>query len=308
MHRHAAYGLTLISEIALPGLLPPDDPPGPEVAFRFGAVPPALKGAERPVVAWQVKPGLALMEDPAGTRYLIRSGREIVIDRAAGASDDMVRTYLLGSALAALLHQRGIYTLHASAVEIGGRAVLFSGVSGTGKSTLAAGLAGQGYPMIADDVAGLVSCESGEVEVLPAFPLTRLWEDGVRRIAADRGAIRRVRPEMDKFHVPAPRFAAAPVPVGAVYFLSVHNRPEIEIAALTPVEGIQNLTRFDFRGRVARILRPAEAGFRVVTQLARDAALRRLLRPASGGDLAALVARVLDDLGASAGPRTARAR
>lgn len=53
------------------------------------------------------------------------------------------------------LSLQGKLVLHASAVEINAKAVLFVGESGSGKSTLATGFANAGYRLLADDSAEL---------------------------------------------------------------------------------------------------------------------------------------------------------
>jgi hypothetical protein len=50
-----------------------------------------------------------------------------------------------------LLSKAGVFSVHASSVQVGDRAVLFTGDSGSGKSTAAFALLRKGYPMIADD-------------------------------------------------------------------------------------------------------------------------------------------------------------
>src|SRR5205085_11497996 len=83
--------------------------------------------------------------------FLMRAGREIVVDPAEGVSGDVLRLYLLGPVLALALHQRGWLMLHASAVAMGQQAVAFLGGSGWGKSTMAGVLHQRGHALVADD-------------------------------------------------------------------------------------------------------------------------------------------------------------
>ena len=77
---------------------------------------------------------------------------------------------------AALLQQRGVMTLHASAIETQAGAVLFAGPSGIGKSSLAAALVERGNTMLADDVTGVVLDAAGRPVALSAFPVARQYQ------------------------------------------------------------------------------------------------------------------------------------
>ena len=95
----------------------------------------------------------------------MRDGNQIVIDAAPDATDRNVRLFLLGSALGALLHQRGLLPLHANAIDLGGGAVAFSGHSGAGKSTIAAWFHDRGHRILADDVCVVGFDQSGRALV-----------------------------------------------------------------------------------------------------------------------------------------------
>lgn len=83
---------------------------------------------------------------------------------------------------AAMLAQ-GFAGLHASAVEIRGRAAVFAGVSGAGKSTIAAALGSRGRRYLADDFVGLdPSCDVPGCVTPPACP--RLLEASRARLTA----------------------------------------------------------------------------------------------------------------------------
>ena len=84
-------------------------------------------------------------------RFLMHAGREIIFE-AEDAAQHEAAIFLLGSAFGILLHQRGHFVLHASAIVVRGQAVLLCGPSGCGKSTLAAALVDRGYSFVNDDV------------------------------------------------------------------------------------------------------------------------------------------------------------
>lgn len=67
-----------------------------------------------------------------------------------------------------LLRYHGLYSLHASALSVDGKGVLFPGASGSGKSTLAIGLMKQGLDFLGDDTVFLNQGDNG-LEVF-SFP------------------------------------------------------------------------------------------------------------------------------------------
>src|SRR5262245_16086802 len=71
----------------------------------------------------------------------LRDGSEVAVSALAGAAPDEVAEGFERFALPMLLQQRGIESLHASAVAGSAGVVALCGVAGTGKSSLAAGLA-----------------------------------------------------------------------------------------------------------------------------------------------------------------------
>ena len=117
-----------------------------------------------------------LLEFTTAGRFLVRFGKEILVDPAPGSDDGVVRAHLLATAFGVLCHQRGITPLHASAINITNGFVAFVGESGAGKSTLAAALARRGHQIVADDVCFLRIDSNGDVKAWPGIARIRLWE------------------------------------------------------------------------------------------------------------------------------------
>lgn len=137
-------------------------------------------------------------------------------------AETTLRHLLLDQALPVALASAGALVLHASAVCLDGRAVLFMGEGGAGKSTLAALLGSAGCPVLADD--GVLLEESGgEIRAVPSYPGLRLMPDAMSAAAIDRVDVevaeytrkRRILAAAD----PA-RFQRVPAPVGRLYALS----------------------------------------------------------------------------------------
>jgi len=110
-------------------------------------VPASLDDASKKGATWQIAGDRFLFQVPGVARFLLRGGREILFEAAPGVQAGDVSAFVIGTVFGILLHQRGEIVLHASAVRVNDRAVLFCGPSGAGKSTLAAALAQRGFPL-----------------------------------------------------------------------------------------------------------------------------------------------------------------
>ena len=77
---------------------------------------------------------------------------QITCRPAPDVAHDLTTVLATGAVLSYALAMRGHCVLHASAVEIDGRAVALVGASGLGKSTVTAGLCAAGCPLVTDDV------------------------------------------------------------------------------------------------------------------------------------------------------------
>jgi hypothetical protein len=129
--------------------------------------------------------------------------------------------YLLGPVMGTIMRLRGVVCLHASAVQIGNRAVAFVGDAEAGKSTTAAGFAQLGRPVLTDDLVTLIPQE-GSYLVNPGYPHLRLSAHTVEKLFGDRDALAQIVGTWDKRHLDLAAqatFAHSPVPLAAVYAL-----------------------------------------------------------------------------------------
>ena len=125
---------------------------------------------------------------------------------------------LLSGVMAVVLQGRGVLTLHASAVRVGGAAVVFAGASGTGKSTLAAYLASCGHVVQSDGFVAIVDTRATPM-VLAGPATQKLWPDAAEWLGLDP-MHPRLAPATKKFLIAAPHtLARDPVPLARIYVL-----------------------------------------------------------------------------------------
>jgi hypothetical protein len=222
------------------------------------------------------------LEIAAAGRYLVRQGREVIVQPALGATSAEVHVFLLGTVFGLLCHQRGLFPLHASCVRIGGGAVAFCGSSGTGKSTLAASLVQRGHSLVADDVTAIdIGASSGPM-VLPSMPRMRLWRDSLEALAVPHETLQRDRIELEKYALPVRgigQFLAEPLPLRAIFLLRSENAPGLNGAARMPaMESVALLTGQIYRRRHAEAMGRKAELFQGVARIANTVPVRRLTR------------------------------
>lgn len=302
MHFYQAYGISVGSAVLLPELSPGVGR-APDAVVSRGDLPdlPAdMKDAEH--CAWAVPGGLCLFWRGVGV-IAILGGKEIVLDPAPGLEESRLRLFILGAAMAVLLHQRGLLVLHASAVSVGGRAALFLGDKGWGKSTLAAALAARGHAVISDDVVALGEDGHGRPTVMPAFPQIKLWPSSVEALGGDPERLPRLSALFDKRHFDVSGgFAESPVPLGRIFLLGVGD--SVRVGAAGARESVLGLVRHSYSARFAAQLLGGENGARHLLQcsaLARRVPISHLERPSGLGLLPDAVRAVEEALAESPG-------
>lgn len=298
---YRAWGLRMESEIELPfepaASEPADEDSRPDVTtnvtIRRSEVPFELTGALQAGPTWQVADGRILVRVPGVARFLVTEGRDLAFEADPGSSDDNLRIFLLGCGLGALLHQRGSLALHASAIAVNGRAVLFCGPSGAGKSSLAAALGAAGYRMIADDVSLINVNASGPPTVAPDGRRLKLWADAIDALAME-ATHDAVRPGIRKYWVEPPNRACSEAPpLAAIYFLRWEQPPfQPAIEPLRLVAGAELLRSCAYRPRLVQALRQEEVWFQKSLSLLSASRVFRLTRARDFGAMAECVARL----------------
>jgi hypothetical protein len=249
LHFYHIFSLSIASEIELPelrGIVPAEDG-APDVVIRRVA-PPVIDDENR---GYNVTPHGTLLSIEEAGRYLISDGRTILAERSPSGSERNLRLFLLGSALGALLHQRGLLPLHANGIEIEGRAVLFLGHSGAGKSTMAAWFHDRGFRILSDDVCVVTINGQGQPIAHPGIPRLRLWTEALRASGRAEEDFELAFDDSEKFNVPvAAKESTGPLPLDQIYLLgraeSEANVPVIE--RLQGVEAVDALVGNTYRG------------------------------------------------------------
>jgi hypothetical protein len=240
----------------------------PDVAVNSGELPehsgsllfdgPLLRISGDRSCRYIAPTGGAFFVNPCGTEVTVR----------VGDLEDELSSLLLRPMLAILCHKRRLLPIHASCVQIGGRAVAFAGPSAAGKSVLAAAFLQAGFPLLADDLIAVDPFAPGGPIVLPTFPQLKLWRDSLEGLGFDLANYRRCRPALDKYEI---RFAPnllTPLPLAAIYHLRRDRKAEgAWIQPLRGSRGLQTTADAICYGESQGILAGEDAPLQSVTAL-----------------------------------------
>lgn len=288
MFCYATYGLRIHSDLPLLGLQESDAVGEADVSVRVDAVGRRPRADEPQEGCFHATHSQAYLFWEGHGAYLVQDGREIIVDPSPEADREALGLVIVGIALGILMHQRGLLTLHASAVVVDGGAVAFLGDKGEGKSALAAALHAQGYSVVADDIVALDIHDTENPTVLPGFPQLKLWPDAVLSLGGEPSLLRQLHPQLEKRAHPVSRgFPELALPLRCIYVLTENTR--LEVRTLQPQEAFGELMRHSYALRFLGSAGVSAAHFYQCASLASSVPVHRLERPCALSALPAVV-------------------
>ena len=278
-------GLILSSDFPIPEL-----PRATGTPYAYVTIGARLRGDVRRKWrhSWRVRGGPFWMRVAAtGSGHIVQfpgfgefavSPSAIVCHPRTGIPLETVRHLLLDQLLPALLGSRVRLVLHASAVDIGARAVGFLGAAGAGKSTLAAALVRGGASLVTDD-ALVIDCRTNVPRAVPSYPGLRLWPDSQRLVGAWR--VRRTQvahyTRKQRWYGAAVPYSERPLPLDALYLVA-RGRSRAGIHLMSARQSIMALVRYSMM-LDANDQSTVRFGFELASRLVEQIPVRRLVIP-----------------------------
>jgi hypothetical protein len=145
-----------------------------------------------------------------------------------------ILTYFLGPVIGCVLRLKNKICLHASVVNIKGKAVAFIGEKAAGKSTLIATFASLGYPVLSDDIAVLFEKDK-ECYVELGYPRMRLWKNTIENLSnINIEDLKPVLSHIEKYYLPLYsgqkdqwNFQIKPLVLDKVFYLQPRNEDNL---------------------------------------------------------------------------------
>ena len=298
--RYRLFGHTLASDRPLSDWLPASSE-APDLTLSFATHPPVDWDPVRTTPAY-----ISPIKSPDGKSLLslYRLGscevmsftdqadyylwpERLICHLRQAVPSHLLKVQLLTSVLPFWLELRGYVTIHASAVNLAGKAVAFIAHSRDGKSTLAAALLQDGCSLLTDDVLPLSSRESG-YWANPGYPAMRMWPGEAEHFLDQYEELERVHPDSTKRYVPVSEqafglFCDRPCQLGRIYILERREASELaggpQIKNVSNREAVIELLRYSFVTRLGQVAGLAPDRFNFFAGLVQQVPLRRLVYP-----------------------------
>ena len=286
-HWFSSAGLNIVSSMSLDDLAEAGIPGRPDLSIEEIGAPVADEyTAQTTHVVSIGEVGAPWLEVRRGSDgYLARwpgaldviipnDGRRMLVHQRAPISDSVGRL-LLCQGMSFVLPMHGREGLHASAVDIDGRAVVISGRSGRGKPTLATALCRKGGRLLSDDLTSVRLGEDGTPMVDVSSKRVWLMREVAANMFGENGTV-----DLNRLHKVAVggdgvRPGTRAAPLGAVYLIGYRGgEPEIS----EPMHGKHALVGllgalFNF---VIRTPERLDLQFRIATEVCARAPVRTL--------------------------------
>jgi hypothetical protein len=270
-YKYRLFGFSAVSNLPIPSLVPSANL-DPDLHIFFGSGPGIREqGPSRETLTYTSamilesgNPAFRVFTaaDRSVVHFLYDDGREFWLDDKSQSvwarwpetlSLSDAAEYLLGPILGVLMRRKGIACLHASAVSVNGKAVLFAGDAGAGKSTTAAAMARRGHAVLSDDVVAIAE-RDGQFFATPAYPYIALWPESVEMLYGAGAELPALSDNSGKqqLSLECNAFQESVLPIGAIFVLgqriSGSSAPQTE--ELTPKEGLLALIANSYATRL----------------------------------------------------------
>lgn len=213
-----------------------------------------------------------------------------------------IEIQFLGIVLSYWLESQGILALHASAVNINGKAISFLSSNKGGKTSIAASLMQKGYPLITDDILPLDITEDG-ILCRSGYPTMRMWPEEAEYFLGDSKNIPLVHPELSKKRVfvgsnDFGSFFSKLSELSSIYIpkRSHETTTEIKIKTLPPVEGFLELVKHSFTPYLVEAVGWQQIRLQKFTQIIKEIPVKNLIYPHGYEHLPKLCESILNDI------------
>ena len=293
MFQYSAFGLNIDSELELFQLASGTSSDVADIKILSGSVPDNGIDKDNPQHAHcQVHNGDLWLNIDNIVRFMVSNGNTITVDVQANVDQQTVKLYLLGSAMGAILQQRGNLVLHGNAIRFGNTAVIVLAQSGVGKSTLAAEFLRRGYQLLADDVCAID--QNGYAQ--SSYPYLKLWQSALDKLKLDQRELIPIREQNEKFYYPLnAAFYGDSLPVSAIYVL---NKASVDNLKLIELKGINKLRTFQnnkYRPQYAAKMNIVHKHIIQFSEILIKIKVTRIIRPEKGFRLEELAQHIIDD-------------
>ncbi|WP_242241784.1 aldolase [Bacillus cereus group sp. BfR-BA-01309] len=281
---YQAFGLSVVSDIALPEL--------PYANNKLDKIDVEIKIEDLSKIWFDlsdkqrtfiVDENRVMFQVPNVVIFSIQGGKTITVSPLENYEEDMIRLWILGTCMGAILMQRKIFPLHGSAVVIDGKAYAFIGDSGAGKSTLASGFIKEGYQFLSDDVIAVsFSQDTYAPIVIPSYPQQKLWQDSLTNFGMEIGEYQSICGREKKYSVPVTsQYFSEILPLAGIFELVKTESEEIEVQKIENLERFYALFRHTFRNFLIHDLGLTEWHFNKSADILSKVNMYQLCRPIS---------------------------
>lgn len=225
----------------------------------------------------------------------IISGKKIIVNPQTGLGQNFLRSLIFGYGLAILLHQRGLFVLHANAVEMNGGAVLFLGSNGVGKSTTTITLVKNGYNLLSDDMLILNLERDNDPVVLSGLPQIKLWPEVIHKVNENPEEMFKINLNTEKrYYQNISNFSNESQPIKVIYLIEEGNETMItdidsQSSLMALIRGSYCLGLFDRK--------ELYENFKDCSKIAKNVPVKLLKAKHSFEDLPKLVSIIEKDVG-----------